>query len=95
MLPPVDARYQRREAYGRLYAAVPGTVIDVPDQDALILEANGWIKVARVGTTAQRPTGTNDPSSPTPGTRYFDIMVGAEIIYDGVSWRSLVDGSAV
>lgn len=95
MLPPVDVAYRRREVNGRTYSAAPGTVIDVPDHDGLMLSANDWILVARVGTTAQRPTGTADPNSPTPGTQFYDTTLGALIVFDGATWRSPVDGAAV
>lgn len=95
MLPPVGVVYQRREVNGRTYSAAPGTVVDVPDQDGTMLSANGWIAVCPVGTTAQRPTGTADPNSPTPGTLFLDVTLGALIVFDGATWRSPVDGAAV
>ena len=95
LLPPINPVFQRCVANGRQYAATPGAVIDAPDWDASILGANGWIAVCRVGTTAQRPTGTADPNSPTPGTQFYDTTLGALIIFDGATWRSPVDGSAV
>lgn len=74
---------------GRSYTAAAGTVFDVADFDAVALVANGWVPCNDgVGTTAQRPV-----VPPFVGFRYFDTTVPASIIWDGVNWRKISDGS--
>jgi hypothetical protein len=80
---------------GRTYSAAPGSVLDVPDMDGAVLAANGWVKVAASGTTAQRPTSTSAPFRAAPEARYFDTSLGKLIVYDGVTWRDPATGSAV
>ena len=92
MLPPPEVKSQARTVNGRTYAATPGVVVDVPvDSDADSLEANGWSRVARVGTTSGRPPA----ASVSRGDLFYDKTIGALIVSDGATWRSPVDGSAV
>ncbi len=76
---------------GRTYKGVAGTPVSVPDFDADMLEANGWIKTAPggTGTTAARPT------APKVGTEYHDTTVGAIIKWDGKAWRNVMTGASV
>jgi hypothetical protein len=80
---------------GRAYSGAPGSVVDVPDMDGAILAANGWVRVAASGTTAQRPTSTSAPFRAAPDARYFDTSINKLIVYDGVTWRDPATGSAV
>lgn len=80
---------------GRAYAGTPGGAIDVPDMDGAVLAANGWIKVAASGTTAQRPTSTSAPVAAAPSVHYFDTSIDKLIVYDGITWRDPATGSAV
>jgi hypothetical protein len=80
---------------GRTYAGTPGSAMDVPDMDGAVLAANGWIKVAASGTTAQRPTSTSAPLRAAPNERYFDTTLGKLIVFDGATWRDPATGSAV
>ena len=96
VLPPVDVRYQATSANGRSYTSTPGHVLDVLESDAAVLTANNWLYVAQSGTSAQRPTSSlGNGSTAATGARYFDTTVGALIMFDGKTWRSLVDGSSV
>ena len=78
--------------FGRSYTCAAGAYLDVPDQDAYILEANGWIIAAHmgVGTTAQRPT-----AGLQTGKRYFDTTLGYTIIWTGTSWVNPSNGNVV
>ena len=89
LLPPLAVAQQTLVVNGRTYTAQPGTAVDVPDFDAGVLEANGWIFVAKSGPTTARPTPTN------AGEEFYDISLDALIMTDGVTWRSPVDGTSV
>ena len=95
LLPPVAAAQQTRVVNGRFYSSTPGNVVDVPDFDASMLEANGWIFVALSGTTAQRPTGTLAPYPATAGLAFYDTTIGKLIKFDGATWRDPANGSSV
>jgi len=78
--------------HGRTYSCAVGNTVDVPDQDAIVMTANGWNAVAgggAVGTTAQRP------AVPRPGVEYHDTSLGKTIIFDGKVWRDPANGSSV
>jgi hypothetical protein len=89
LLPPVAADNQTVTINGRTYTAAPGAALDVPDMDAVVLEANGWLSVAYSGPTTSRPgnTLTSVPMA-TPGFRYWDTTLSALAIWDGATWRS-------
>lgn len=80
---------------GRTYAGTPGSAIDVPDMDGAILAANGWVKVASSGTTAQRPTSTSAPFMAAPGAHFWDTTLSKMVVFDGITWRDPATGSAV
>jgi hypothetical protein len=75
---------------GRTYTCAVGSILTVPEGDAFVLCANGWLKAAseRTGTTAQRPAP--NPAlgiSPTRiGFEYYDTTVGANVIWNGQNW---------
>jgi hypothetical protein len=76
---------------GNQISSAAGSYIDVVDNssDFQVLTANGYIKVAYVGTTAQRPV------NPTAGTPYIDTTLAYTVIFDGVVWRNPVNGNSV
>lgn len=80
---------------GRSYSGTPGSVADIPDQDAQILGANGWVNVGPSGATAQRPTSTSAPLKAAPGLHYWDTTLSKMVVFDGVTWRDPATGSAV
>jgi hypothetical protein len=80
---------------GRNYSGSPGSVADIPDMDAQVLGANGWVKVASSGTTAQRPTATSAPVNAAPGTQYWDVTLSKLVVFDGKNWRDPATGNAV
>lgn len=98
MLPPTAVGQQSVAVNGRNYSGAPGSVVDVPDFDATVLGANGWTKVALSGPTSARPT-TNPTTAPpycaTRGLQFYDTTISKLIAFDGQTWRSPVDGSAV
>lgn len=76
---------------GRKYTGVVGgTPLIVPDFDAFVLVANGWLRSAKdgAGTTAQRPI------NPQRGAEYYDSTVGAKVIWNGGSWVNHATGTA-
>jgi hypothetical protein len=67
--------------FGRTYTCAVGSVITVPDADALVLMANGWIRSAvGTGTTAQRP------ATPLVNQTFYDTTVGAVMVFNGKGW---------
>lgn len=75
---------------GRTYTCAAGATIDVVDFDAFaLMSAAGWLQIAPVGTTAQRPA--------KPGVQqlYHDTTLGYLIIWEGAAWRNPATGSAV
>jgi hypothetical protein len=97
MLPPVAIANQIVVANGRSYTASPGSFLDVPDNDAEILGANGWTRVCLSGATAARPT-TNPNSTPpyvaAAGLHFYDTTIAALVIFDGSVWRTIAGVSA-
>ena len=95
MLPPTDPKFQTMTANGRPYVGVPGAALDVPDFDADVLGANGWVKVAPSGPTSARPVGSAGFYQALAGKHYYDTTLAALIVFDGQTWRSPVNGSSV
>jgi hypothetical protein len=81
LMPAGNGKTTTTTVNGRTYTCALGATIDVPDFDAAVLTANHWVRVAEVGTTAQRPS--------TPGLhmQYLDTTIGALVTWDGVAWR--------
>lgn len=81
---------------GRVYTcAVGATPIVVPDFDAFVLLANGWLASASsgAGTTAQRPAAALGVPAPNVGFEYFDSTVGANVIWNGRNWINHATGA--
>lgn len=72
---------------GRTYTAAFGATIDVPDFDAVILEANGWL-VVPADVTANRP-------APVRNTLFLDTTLGKLIKADGKQWHDMNNGAVV
>lgn len=96
MLGPNDAQKQTMSVNGRAYNAAAGQPIDVPDFDGAPLSANGWIFVARSGSSAQRPvTSSNAGLDLEAGNFYFDTTLSKLIVFDGAAWRDPTTGNSV
>jgi hypothetical protein len=78
---------------GRKYSTTPGNPIAVPDFDAQILVANGWILAAANLGVATGPT-SGRPVNPPANTCYQDTTVGFEVMYDGKTWRNKQSGAS-
>jgi hypothetical protein len=81
---------------GRTYTlALGATPLVVPDWDAFVLMANGWIAAASdgAGTTAQRPAAAYGVSAPRVGYEYYDSTVGANVIWNGANWINHATGA--
>lgn len=76
---------------GRTYTCAAGSTIDVPDWDALPLEANGWFIVAQHGANAT----TARPTNPVKNSTFLDTTLGFVIRFDGKVWRNPISGAAV
>jgi hypothetical protein len=79
---------------GVVYTGVDGAPQVVPDFDAAILEANGWVPCSAQGG-AQAGTTANRPINPKKGTHFVDTTVGTAIVHDGKVWRHSTTGAAV
>ena len=78
---------------GRTYTGIGGTVLDVPDFDAGVLEANGWFTISGANsgpTTARPPT-----LGMQPGFKFLDTTLAALITFDGLVWRNSITGASV
>lgn len=79
--------------FGRTYTAAAGTTQDVPDQDAAVMSANGWLDITgggQTGATSARPT-----TGLVAGLKYLDTTLGYVVIYDGATWRNPSSGASV
>jgi len=90
-MPPADGAHGTITVNGRTYTCALGSAIDVPDQDAAIMRANGWVAstTGGVGATASRPT------SPSKCQMFHDSTLGYNIVFDGKVWRNPTSGVAV
>jgi hypothetical protein len=102
VLPPISVGKQTIKIHGRIYNAAPGSTLDVPDFDAGVLMANGWLIADRVrgaGPTTSRPTTSPPgqfPGQPLPaGYSFLDTTLGYVVVWDGNAWRSPATGAAV
>jgi hypothetical protein len=89
LMPAGSGKVTSMTVNGRTYSCALGSTIDVPDFDSFVLGANGWIQVAPVGTTAQRPP------KPGLGAIFHDTTLGYTIIFEGAAWRNPATGAAV
>jgi hypothetical protein len=89
LMPPGNGTNAVVVCSGRKYTQTPGGTIDVADFDAAELEANGWVRVGVVGTTAQRPV------TPAKGMIYVDTTVSKVIHHEGATWRDCITGNTV
>ncbi|WP_316410513.1 hypothetical protein [Mesoterricola sediminis] len=85
MLPPQGHGKAYLEYEGRIYDGTPGSPLDVPESDARVLKANGWIPLMEVG--AKRPF------NPGRGERFLDLVAGAELVFDGFRWLDALTGN--
>jgi hypothetical protein len=92
VLVPSDPRSLGAIANGRRYPATPGTVISVPESDARVLEANGWIYIVESGPTSARPSNIN---ARVRGALFFDETLGLFIVFGGSAWRDATTGAVV
>ena len=75
---------------GITYQGSEGTSLDVPDDTANILIANGWTQAAgSVSTTASRP------AKPSKGATLHDTTLNKNILFDGKNWRDPATGAIV
>ena len=95
MLPPAQAGANFTTIVnGRTYTCSVGSFLDATDHDALVLEANGWVRTAQAGvaTTTGRPTGL---LAKDRGVTFHDTTLGFNIVWDGRVWRNPTSGAAV
>ena len=90
VMPPASGTQPSISVNGRSYTCALGSTLDVPDQDAQIMLANGWTPgtAGQVGATAARPAGVR-------GVEFHDTTLGKTVIHDGKVWRDPATGAAV
>jgi hypothetical protein len=90
-MPPGDGNHGTITVNGRKYTCALGSTIDVIDQDAAVMMANGWTtaSVGGVGSTSNRPT------NPVQGQEFHDTTLGYTIKYEGRNWRNPSTGAIV
>jgi hypothetical protein len=82
-------------ANGRSYTCASGSTIDVPDFDAFVLRANGWVNAAGGGATVSAVGATAArPANPSKQQTFHDTTLGKTIVFDGKTWRDPATGSA-
>ena len=87
---PLGGKATTMVANGRTYTCAANVTIDVPDFDAFVLTANGFIAVAgSVGATSARPT------NPGKGQTYHDTTLGLTIVFEGTAWQNPANGAVV
>lgn len=91
--PPADAKSPIL-IFGRSYNPANG-VQDVPDSDAPVLLANGWMNAAAGDVLSGSGTTSARPANPKKGQRFLDSTLGITILFDGKVWRNAVTGAAV
>ncbi|MBB6254103.1 hypothetical protein [Nitrospirillum iridis] len=70
---------------GTRISAAGAPYVDMDNSDAGTAEANGWVRIGRVGPTANRPVaflyaGTV-MDAPHPGDRYIDTDLGITVYW--------------
>jgi hypothetical protein len=87
---PVGGTARTTTVNGRTYVCAAGATLDMPDFDAQVAQANGWVAMAGgVGATAARP------SNPSLGMIFHDTTLNLNIVFEGKSWRNPATGGAV
>jgi hypothetical protein len=92
MLPSIAPTGQMNMSVnGRNYKAALGSFLDVPENDAATLAANGWVRVCLSGPTTARPS-TNPNLTPPyvacNGMIFYDLTLSAPVVHDGANWRT-------
>lgn len=91
LMPPADGLHPNITVNGRAYSCALGSVLNVPDQDASIMLANGWMAASTGGSGATSAR----PSSPSKSDEFHDTTLGYLIRFDGKAWRNPHSGAAV
>lgn len=92
VLPPADGLHNTISIFGRTYTCAADGFLDVPDDDAAVMTANGWQHAGHggsVGATAARPAWTKNER----GRTFLDTTLGYLIIWDGQNWRNPTTGA--
>ena len=93
VLPPSTTR-SAQLVNGRSYDPAAAAYVDCAHQDAAVLAANLWTDLGPVGPTSARPPvqgpTSGNPDTATRGARYVDTTLGAVIVFDGATWRSVL-----
>ena len=91
VLPPNTSGIDTITVNGRTYSASAGGFLDVPDFDAAVMLANGWVRGALGGSGATSAR----PIKPPFNTVFMDTSLSLLIVWDGKVWRNKITGAAV
>jgi hypothetical protein len=85
---------------GKNFQAAPGAFLDVDESVAESLVNASWTYATPLNAGGRTIHGGVGPSSarPTPpvrGQHYLDTQIGADIVYDGQTWRNSLSAAAV
>jgi hypothetical protein len=80
---------------GRTYSVAPGGTIDVPDFDAVVLLADGWVNVTGGSTLATVGASSARPAKPFKHQTFHDTTLNLTIVSDGTNWRNPATGAIV
>ncbi len=96
LLPPNGAA-STIQVNSRNYSCAANATIDVPDFDAFIMMAAGWVNVAGASASAVAAVGATSarPANPKPNQTFHDTTLNMTIIYEGKAWRNPATGAAV
>lgn len=68
--PPANGLNNPISVNGRLYSVVAGQALTVPDQDGMIMVANGWVSVPVLGCVQITAAQYAALANPDPNTLY-------------------------
>lgn len=83
---PSAANVTKTKVNGRTYDPASGAQ-DVPEFDAIALQAAGWMFLAPSGPTAQRPTVSTGAYPMVISVKFWDTTLTKMLMWDGKVWR--------
>lgn len=91
MIPPSNGFYNPITVFDKSYGCAAGGTVDVPDNVAEIMKANGWTPAGDTGAGASAAR----PANARVGQTFLDTTLGYVVKWDGKVWRNPATGAAV
>jgi hypothetical protein len=78
----------------RTYICTPGSAIEVPGEDAVMLRSQGWVGARNAQILAEGPTSAR-PAYVLAGQAFTDTTIGATVVYGGpkTGWLHYITGA--